>query len=111
MRAVNSMLIMLNQSVRNVLNHNQEHDFQLSNEIMEKYMAKSIVKSILWSFCGDCDIENLNKFNKKIQQKIASATRNRTSFKVQINQEANLIDLSINVENGEWMDSSNEVIL
>ena len=53
LRALGSMFTMINQSVRNVLIYNREHDFDLNEEIFEKYITKSLILAILWSFSGD----------------------------------------------------------
>jgi dynein heavy chain 1 len=45
LRALTSMLTMLNQFVRNIVIYNLQHDFNLSEDE---------VLAILWSFSGDC---------------------------------------------------------
>jgi dynein heavy chain 1 len=57
LRALGSMFTMLNQSIRNVLIYNLQHDFRLSEDIMEKYISKSLILAILWSFSGDCKLK------------------------------------------------------
>ncbi len=57
LRALGSMFTMLNQCVRNVIIYNQQHDFRLNEEQIEKYITKSLVLSILWSFSGDCKLK------------------------------------------------------
>ena len=56
-RALVSMFSMLNQCVHNVLTHNQHKDFTLSKKVVEKYMTKSLVLAVLWSFAGDCELK------------------------------------------------------
>ena len=55
--ALGSMFTMINRSVRNVLIYNREHDFDLNEEIFEKYITKSLILAILWSFSGDCKLK------------------------------------------------------
>ena len=57
LRALGSMFTMLNQCVRNVIIYNQQHDFRLNEEHIEKYVTKSLVLGILWSFSGDCKLK------------------------------------------------------
>jgi dynein heavy chain 1 len=52
------MFTMLNQCVRNVLTHNQQKDFPLAEEVVEKYVTKSLVLAVLWSFAGDCKLKS-----------------------------------------------------
>ena len=54
LRALGSLFSMLNQSVRNVLQYNHNHqDFPMSSEQLEKYISKCLIQSLLWSFTGD----------------------------------------------------------
>lgn len=57
LRALGSMFTMLNQCVRNVITYNQQRDFRLSEETIEKYVTKSLVLAVLWSFSGDCKLK------------------------------------------------------
>lgn len=70
LRALGSMFTMLNQCVRNVITYNQQHDFRLSEEIIEKYMTKSLVLAIIWSFSGDCKL----KFRCELGEFVRSST-------------------------------------
>ena len=58
LRALGSMFTMLNQCVRNVLVYNQQHDFPLNEQVVEKYVEKSLVLAMLWSFTGDCKLRS-----------------------------------------------------
>ena len=54
LRALNSLFSMLHQMVRNVLNYNQSHpDFPLTGEVLEQYVPRYLIYSIIWSFSGD----------------------------------------------------------
>ena len=53
-RALSSLFSMLNQAVRNVLNYNHTHpDFPMQLDQLERYVPKSLVYALLWSFAGD----------------------------------------------------------
>lgn len=54
LRALSSLFSMLNQAVRNVIQYNSSHpDFPMQQDALEKYMTKSLVYGLLWSFSGD----------------------------------------------------------
>ena len=54
LRALNSLFSMLHQMVRNVLNYNQSHpDFPMQFEVLEQYVPRYLIYSIIWSFSGD----------------------------------------------------------
>jgi dynein heavy chain 1 len=52
LRALGSMFTMLNQAIRNVLWLSR-----LNKDVKEKYISKSLILAILWSFSGDCKLE------------------------------------------------------
>ncbi|CAG0895372.1 unnamed protein product, partial [Cyprideis torosa] len=58
LRALQSLFSMLTQAVRTVLEYNQAHpDFPMPPDQLEKFVPKSLVQSILWSFAGDCKLK------------------------------------------------------
>jgi dynein heavy chain 1 len=99
LRALGSMFTMLNQSVRAVLSYNQTHDFRLSDEAVEKYLTKSLVLAVLWSFSGDC----------KLKYRIELGEFLRTSVNIAMppsvghaGQPASIIDYEVSLTTGEW---------
>lgn len=59
MRALVSLFSMLNQCVRNVINYNKLNadTMRMDSEQLEKYISKSLIYSILWSFSGDARLK------------------------------------------------------
>lgn len=57
LRALNSLFSMLHQMVRNVLNYNQTHpDFPMQFDVLEQYVPRYLIYSIIWSFSGDAKL-------------------------------------------------------
>jgi len=65
-RALNTLFSMLNRSVRLVLEYNEQHtDFPMSQDLLEKFLSKRLLYSLVWSFSGDCKLPlraDLGKF-------------------------------------------------
>ncbi len=93
LRALGSMFTMINQAIRNVLIYNQANDFRLSDEIIEKYISKSLVLSVLWSFSGDCKLKYRCELGEFIR---SSVTIEMPSGNTPI------IDYEVNLNSGEW---------
>ncbi|XP_027203133.2 dynein heavy chain, cytoplasmic isoform X1 [Dermatophagoides pteronyssinus] len=102
LRALSSLFSLLNQCCRNILLYNQNHpDFQISSEILEKYVPCSLVYSILWSFAGDGKL--------KIRQDLGEFIRSITTIPLPPTSSTNsLIDYEITLT-GEWSLWQNKV--
>ena len=95
LRALGSMFTMINQSVRNVVIYNQRHDFRLSEEIVEKYVTKSLVLAILWSFSGDCKL--------KYRCELGEFIRGMTTLPMpSSSNQSPVIDYEVQLTTGEW---------
>ena len=93
--ALGSMFTMINRSVRNVLIYNRENDFDLNEEIFEKYITKSLILAILWSFSGDW----------KLKFRIDLGDFIRAFASIQLpnaNSPSPIIDFEVVLETGEW---------
>ncbi|KAF5329223.1 hypothetical protein D9758_018190 [Tetrapyrgos nigripes] len=56
--ALNTLFSLLNKTVRNVIEYNNQHpDFSLSPERMEQYVTKRLLISIIWAFSGDAKLD------------------------------------------------------
>lgn len=88
------MFTMLNQCVRNVITYNQQRDFPLTEETIEKYMTKSLVLAILWSFSGDCKLKYRCDLGEFISQS--------TTIQMPNNAQIPVIDFEVILETGEW---------
>ncbi len=92
-RALNSMFSILNQHIRNILNYNQYHDFKLNDYQINKYLSKSILIAIIWSFSGDCHL----KYKIDLCNYIKQITKINLP-----NDQMCLFDYTIDLETGEW---------
>ncbi|KAL1461001.1 hypothetical protein WDU94_012934, partial [Cyamophila willieti] len=99
LRAMGSLFSMLNQGVRNVLHYNHSHsDFPLSQDVVERYIPKTLVYSLLWSFAGDAKL--------KVRSDFGNFLRSVTTTPL---PPADIVDYEVNIKNGEWVPWSNKV--
>jgi dynein heavy chain 1 len=84
---------MLNQFVRNIVIYNLQHDFNLSADIIEKYITKSLVLAILWSFSGDCKL--------KYRCEMGDFIKKYSTIEMPVGN-APLIDYEVLITSGEW---------
>ncbi|XP_058810234.1 dynein heavy chain, cytoplasmic isoform X2 [Phymastichus coffea] len=101
LRALNSLFSMLNQALRNTLQYNHCHsDFPLSNEQLERYITKSLVYAILWSFTGDAKL--------KIRADFGDFIRSITMIPLPSQTNIPIVDFKVDIQ-GEWQPWSNKV--
>lgn len=95
MRALISLFSMLNQAVRNVINYNKLNadTMQMDQEQLEKYINKSLIFSILWSFSGDSKL--------KVRCDLGDFIRNSTTIPLPPSSAAPIIDYEVTMQ-GEW---------
>lgn len=68
LRALNSLFSMLHQMVRNVLNYNQTHpDFPMQFDVLEQYVPRYLIYSIIWSFSGDSRLSQRGEMGEFIR--------------------------------------------
>lgn len=101
LRALNSLFSMLNQGVRNILEHNDSHsDFPFTNEQLEAYIPKCLVYSLLWSFAGDSKLKARSDLGDFIRSITTISLPNSTTLPI--------IDFEVDVS-GDWAPWSNKV--
>ncbi|KPM05539.1 dynein heavy chain, cytoplasmic-like protein [Sarcoptes scabiei] len=102
LRAFSSLFSLLNQCCRNVLLYNQNHpDFQIDQDVLEKYVPGALVYCILWAFAGDA--------KSKVRQDLGEFIRSITTIPLpNPNPSYTLIDYEINLT-GEWSLWQNKV--
>ena len=101
LRALNSLFSMLNQSVRSVLKYNHSHqDFPLLNEQLERFISKSLIYSLLWSFSGDAKL--------KVRSDLGEFIRSITTIPLPLPGQAPIIDFKVDSQ-GEWQAWSSKV--
>jgi dynein heavy chain 1 len=101
LRALGSMFTMLNQAVRSVLSYNQTHDFRLSDDVAEKYVTKSLVLAILWSFSGDCKLKYRIELGEFLRTSVYITMPPATSGHG--GQQVPIIDYEVSLNTGEWV--------
>lgn len=86
---------------RNVLQYNHTHsDFPLASDILEKYIPKCLIYSILWSFAGDAKL--------KVRSELGDFIRSVTTVPLPPDNNMPIIDYEVTLE-GEWSPWSNKV--
>nr|XP_018911901.1 PREDICTED: dynein heavy chain, cytoplasmic [Bemisia tabaci] len=98
LRALSALFSMLNQSVRNVLEHNRSHsDFPLSHDVLERYIPKCLVYAVLWCFAGDAKL--------KVRSDLGDFIRSVTTTPL---PPGSIIDYEVSIPS-EWTPWSNRV--
>ncbi|XP_018494643.2 dynein heavy chain, cytoplasmic [Galendromus occidentalis] len=93
LRALSALFSMLNQSVRNVIQYNSTHpDFPMQHDALEKYMSKSLVYGLLWSFSGDGKL--------KARTDLGDYLRSVTSIPLPPAQA--IVDFEVSIQTCEW---------
>ena len=69
LRALTSMMSLLNEGIMNIVNYNGLHsDFPLSDDIVSKYLNNRIIFSIMWGFGGSINLSDREKFSNKLRE-------------------------------------------
>ncbi|KFD71623.1 hypothetical protein M514_05338 [Trichuris suis] len=94
-RALSSFFSMMNQCVRKVLRHNQQHsDFTMTLDQIERFITKSLVISIVWSFAGDS--------RHKFRQDLCNLIRSLTTIPLPAQESVSLTEFEVSID-GEWL--------
>ncbi|KAJ3331033.1 hypothetical protein HDU76_004259 [Blyttiomyces sp. JEL0837] len=95
MRVLTTLFSLLNKTARNILEYNSSHpDFNMSVEMMEKYLTKRLVLSLVWSFSGDTKLD--------LRTKLGEFLRTATSIDMPL-ESSSVIDFDVNIQTGEWI--------
>ena len=101
LRALGSLFSMINQAVRNILRYNHLHaDFPILIEQLDKYISRSLVHAILWSFTGDARL--------KYRDDMSDFIRSATTIPLPPNPSIAILDYEVAIQ-GEWVPWSNKV--
>ena len=102
LRALGSLFSMIKQAVKDVHQYNHSHsDFPMQIDQLEKYMSKSLVHSILWSFTGDAKM--------KVRDLMGAFIRSATTIPLPPqNNNTPILDYEVSIQ-GEWMPWSAKV--
>ncbi|KAJ3135949.1 hypothetical protein HK100_002228 [Physocladia obscura] len=95
MRVLNTLFSLINKTTMNILDYNSSHpDFPLSPTVLEKYVSKRLLLSVVWSFAGDCKLD--------LRTKLGEFLKTSTSIEMP-SQSGGIIDFDVNIINGEWV--------
>lgn len=84
-----------------MLQYNHTHsDFPLSSDVLEKYIPKCLVYSVLWSFAGDAKL--------KVRSELGDFIRSVATVPLPPDNHLPIIDYEVTIE-GEWSPWSNKV--
>ena len=95
-RALNTLFSLVNKTVANVLEYNNQHsDFPLPLDKMEHYVAKRMLVNLIWAFSGDAKLE------RRIE--MGDFLRGKTAVDLPpFGPGGSIIDFDVSVATGEW---------
>ncbi|TDL28876.1 dynein heavy chain protein 1 [Rickenella mellea] len=96
-RALNTLFSLINKTVRNVIEYNNQHsDFPLSPERVEQYVTKRLLVNIIWAFSGDAKLD--------LRAELGEYLRKQTGIDLPpLTAGSSLIDYDVQIANGEWI--------
>ena len=96
-RALNTLFSLINKSVRNVLEYNNQHpDFPLAQERIEQYINKRMLISLIWAFSGDAKLD--------LRAEMGEFLRNRTDVDLPpLVPGSSLLDYDVQIASGDWI--------
>ncbi|KAF5340848.1 hypothetical protein D9758_016604 [Tetrapyrgos nigripes] len=96
-RALNTLFSLLNKTVWNVIEYNNQHpDFSLSPECMEQYVTKRLLISIIWAFSSDAKLD--------LYAELGDFLHGQTGIDLPpLVPGSSLLDYDVQVGTGEWM--------
>ncbi|OXA50597.1 Dynein heavy chain, cytoplasmic [Folsomia candida] len=95
MRALSSLFCMMNEAVRQIHGYNAGHvDFPLESDVVDRFMTKSLVYGMLWSFTGDAKL--------KTRHELGEFIRSTTTIPLPPgNAQMPIVDYEVTMQ-GEW---------
>ncbi|KAG0004346.1 hypothetical protein BGZ79_009578 [Entomortierella chlamydospora] len=96
MRVLGTLFSLINKSVRNVIQYNNQHsDFPMGAEQLDSYISKRLVSSTIWSFSGDAKLE--------LRARLGDFVRGVTTIDLPQMANSSIIDFDVNINSGEWI--------
>lgn len=95
-RALNTLFSLINKTVWNVLEYNQQHaDFPLELDKTEQYVSKRMLVNIIWAFSGDAKLDR--------RAEMGDFLRGKTAVDLPpFLPGSSIIDYDVAVATGEW---------
>ncbi|CEH14594.1 dynein heavy chain cytosolic [Ceraceosorus bombacis] len=102
-RALTTLFSLINKTVRNVFDYNQQHpDFPLAPAQIEAYATKRLVVSVVWSFTGDAKLH--------VRAEMGEFLASQTGVDMPpLDNGASLIDFDVQVATAEWFEWTTRV--
>lgn len=96
-RALNTLFSLLNKTVRNVIDYNNTHsDFPMGAEVLEQYVSKRTLVSLIWAFSGDARLD--------LRAEMGEFLRGQTGVDLPpLAPGSSLIDYDVQVTSGDWV--------
>ncbi|KIY66037.1 dynein heavy chain protein 1 [Cylindrobasidium torrendii FP15055 ss-10] len=102
-RALNTLFSLLNKTVRNIIEYNNQHpDFHLPQDKVEAYVTKRLLVSIIWAFSGDAKLD--------LRAEMGEFLRGQTGIDLPpLGPGSSLLDFDVQANTGEWVAWSTRV--
>lgn len=95
-RAMSTLLALMTDVCRTLIHHNTQNTMlPLSTEQIENYTRKKLLLSIIWSYAGDCVLEERQEYGGKIHQLMN--VEHPVSF-----GSASILDFDVNLPEAQW---------
>lgn len=66
-RVLEAMFALIRKGISNILEYNESHpDFPMEDELMEKYIKKYVVHSIMWGISGSMSLARRDEYSKTL---------------------------------------------
>ena len=96
-RALTTLFSLLNKTVRNIIEYNNQHpDFPLSAEHVQQYITKRLLVNIIWAFSGDSKLDLRSEMGEFLQK--------QTGIDLPpLLPGSSLLDYDVVISTGEWI--------
>jgi dynein heavy chain 1 len=101
-RIIEAMFALIRKSISNVLEYNETHnEFEMEQEVLNKYMRKQSVLAIMWGFSGSLKLFERANYSKKIEILIDNSNIEGLGLPKDLIEYC-LIDYECRIDDGEW---------
>ncbi|KAJ8607590.1 hypothetical protein MRB53_040174 [Persea americana] len=95
-RAIGTLFSLLRKACRSILEHNMQHsDFPLAEEKIEAYLSKKLILALVWSFAGDCPLNE----RKVLGDFLAALATHDTPV---LTEQISIIDYEVTLPEANW---------
>ncbi|KAH8681293.1 dynein heavy chain, N-terminal region 1-domain-containing protein [Xylariales sp. PMI_506] len=102
-RILTTLFSLLNKAARNIIEYNAQHvDFPMDSDQVEAYIAKKLLLALVWSFTGDCPLNDRKTFGDRVTALAGFGSP-------PLDGTGSLIDYDVSLPKAEWTPWQNEV--